>query len=172
MQKFQPYANAAVDALSAMGEAIANGENAFTAFGRSAAASISGILKALAKQNIVEGLSALGKGFFAASNPLTAASAPGFFSAAGYHFAAAAAAGVGAGVAASGASGGGAGRGGVGGAGGLNDSSLGSTEMGQGTITLNLTGGSVLDMSNIDTQRSFLKALETLTNKRAIVIGA
>ena len=170
MAKFEPYANAATDALSAMGEALANGENAFTAFGRSAAASISGILKALAKQNIVEGLSALGKAFFAASNPATAASAPGFFSSAGYHFAAAAAAGVGAGVAAAGASGGG-GRG-VGGAGGLNNSSLGSTEMGQGTITLNLTGGSVLDMSNIDTQRSFLKAIETLTNKRAIVIGA
>jgi len=172
MAKFEPYANAATDALSAMGEALANGENAFTAFGRSAAASISGILKALAKQNIVEGLSALGKAFFAASNPATAASAPGFFSSAGYHFAAAAAAGVGAGVAAAGASGGGGRGGGVGGAGGLNDSSLGSTEMGQGTITLNLTGGSILDMSNIDTQRSFLKALETLTNKRAIVIGA
>ena len=172
MKKFEPLGTAATDALSAMSEAIANGENAFTAFGRSAAASINGILKALAKQNIVEGLSALGKGFFAASNPATAASAPGFFSAAGYHFAAAAAAGVGAGVAAAGAGGGGGRGGGVGGAGGLNDSSLGSTEMGQGTITLNLTGGSVLDMSNIDTQRSFLKAIETLTNKRAIVIGA
>ena len=43
--------------------------------------------------------------------------------------------------------------------------------MAQGYVYINLTGGSLLDMSNIDTQRSFLKAIETLTNKRAIVIG-
>ena len=173
MQKFQLIAMVATDALSAMGEAIANGENAFNAFGRSAANAISGILKALAKQNIVEGLSALGKAFFAASNPATAAAAPGFFTAAGYHFAAAAAAGVGAGVAAAGASGGGAGRGGVGGAGGVNNSNLGrSSAAGQGTVTVNITGGGILDMNNIDTQRSFIRALESITNKRAIVIGA
>jgi hypothetical protein len=172
MAKFEPYANAATDALSAMSEALANGENAFTAFGRSAAASISGILKALAKQNIVEGLSALGKAFFAASNPATAGSAPGFFSAAGYHFAAAAAAGVGAGVAAAGASGGGARGGGVGGAGGVNNSNLGrSSTAGQGTVTINITGGGILDMNNIDTQRSFVRALESVTNKRAVILG-
>jgi len=165
------YANAANDAFGLMFETIGSGGDAFSRLGQGISRVTAQLAKTKAAENIAFGVENLAKsfGFIALGNVASTAAAK---TAAVGHFKTAALWGALGGVAAGASGMGGAGGGGMGGAGGLNDSSLGSTEMGQGTITLNLTGGSILDMSNIDTQRSFLKAIETLTNKRAIVIGA
>lgn len=169
MQELQPYFLAGVDAISAMSAALVTGENAFAAFGKSAVDSIRMILQSIARQNIVEGLSALAQAAGAAfKNP---AAVPGFLASAKLHFAAAAAAGVGAGIAGGIGARGGASGGGIGGRGGLNNSSLGQGGAGQGTVTINITGGGILDMTNADTQRSFVRALESVTNKRAVILG-
>jgi len=105
----------------------------------------------------------LGEGFFAAANPFTAASAPGYFASAAKFFAGAALAGAGSRA----VSGGGAGAGGIGANGGaFNNSQLGRNNFStQQPLTIVIQGG-LLDMSNPDTQRSFVGALETVSNRR------
>lgn len=160
--------------LDIMTKALVEGDNAFKAFGKGARAAITDILRALARQNIVEGLGALGKGFAAAANPLTAFAAGGFFKAASQHFAAAAAAGIGA--AAIGAGGGGSsgvGRGiGPGGSFGFNQSQLGGVAGEQGSLFITIQGGTMLDMSNPETAKAFARALQTATNRRIVFSGA
>lgn len=162
MKSIEPIVYGISDGFDTMIDGLMSGENAFKSFGQGARSAISGILKALAQQNLVEGLGALGKAFAAAANPLTAPSAPGFFKSAAQHFAAAAAAGVGARAV------GGAGGGGIGANGGaFNNSQLGRNSFNnqQQPLTIVIQGG-LLDMSNPDTQRSFVGALETVTNRR------
>lgn len=161
MKSIEPIVYGISDGFDTMIDGLLSGENAFKSFGQGARSAISGILKALAQQNLVEGLGALGKAFAAAANPLTAPSAPGFFKSAAQHFAAAAAAGVGARAV------GGAGGGGIGANGGaFNNSQLGRNNFNtQQPLTIVVQGG-LLDMSNPDTQRSFVGALETISNRR------
>ena len=40
-----------------------------------------------------------------------------------------------------------------------------------GSVTINIVGGGLLDMNNPDTQRSFVKAIESIGNKRVVVSG-
>lgn len=174
LMNVEPFIMGAVSGLELMTQAIMQGENAFKSFGIGARAAITDILRALARQNIVEGLSSLGKGFAAAANPLTAISAGGFFKSAAQHFAAAAAAGVGAAAIGAGGAGGGAGRGGSFGVGGVgfNQSQLGGIAGEQGTLFITIQGGSVLDMSNPETAKAFARALQTATNRRIVFSGA
>ena len=154
------------DGFAGAFEAIGQGENALNSLGKAAQ-------RAVAKAAAAEGQLAFGRGLVEvakaiAGDPVAALSAIKYFAAGAFLSTLAGALGG------SGGARGGGGGGGAGGIGGtnVNSSRLGSTEgMAQGYVYINLTGGSLLDMSNIDTQRSFLKAIETLTNKRAIVIG-
>lgn len=161
----EPFISSAIGGLETMANALASGQNAFKAFGQGAVGAIRSILQALARQNLVEGLSALGKAFAAAANPLTAGSAGGFFASAKQHFLAAAAAGVGSGLLGGGRSA--AGGGSVNG--GFNNSGLGGINGGASPIYITITGGGVLDMNNPETARSFVQALNTVTNRRAII---
>lgn len=151
--------------LEVMAVALVQGENAFQAFGRAAREAIVNELRSIAKKLKVKGLAALAEGYLAASNPLTAGAAPGFFKSAATFFAGAAAAGVGAsGLAAGGGGGGFGGRGG--GFSTFNNSQLGRNNFNtQQPLTIVIQGG-LLDMSNPETQRSFVGALETVTNRR------
>ena len=161
MKTIEPIIFGISDGFDKMVEGIFTGENAFKAFGQGARNAIAGILKALGQQNLVEGLSSLGKGFAAAANPLTAFSAPGFFKSAAQHFAAAAAAGVAARAV------GGAGAGGIGANGGaFNNSQLGRSNFSTTQPLTIVVQGGLLDMSNPDTQRSFVSAMETVSNRR------
>lgn len=161
MKSIEPIVYGISDGFDTMIDGLLSGENAFKSFGQGARSAISGILKALAQQNLVEGLGALGKAFAAAANPLTAPSAGGFFKSAAQHFAAAAAAGVGARAV------GGAGGGGIGANGGaFNNSQLGRNNFNQQQPLTIVVQGGLLDMSNPDTQRSFVGALETISNRR------
>ena len=170
----EPLVSGIASGLDVMTKALVSGENAFKSFGDGARAAITDILRALARQNIVEGLGALGKGFAAAANPLTAFAAGSFFKSAAQHFAAAAAAGVGA--AAIGAGGGGSsgvGRGvGPGGAFGFNQSQLGGVAGEQGALYITIQGGGLLDMNNPETAKAFARALQTATNRRIVFSGA
>jgi hypothetical protein len=170
MKSIEPIVYGISDGFDTMIDGIMSGENAFKSFGKGARSAISGILKALAQQNLVEGLQSLGKAFAAAANPLTAPSAGGFFKSAAQHFAAAAAAGVGARAV------GGAGGGGIGANGGaFNNSQLGRNNFNtQQPLTIIVQGGSLLDMSNPDTVRSFTSALETVSSRRITInrVGA
>jgi hypothetical protein len=146
---------------------IGQGGDVFFALGEAIRSSIAKAAQTEAASEFAQGLKSIAQGIFGVTGPNPLA-----FAAGAKHFAAAAAfAAIGGSIGRSGGSAGGGG-GGVGGSAGVNNSQLGSTQTAQGTVTINLTGGSILDMSNIDTQRSFIKAIETLTNKRAIVIGA
>lgn len=169
MKTIEPIVFGISDGFDMMVNGLMSGENAFLAFGKGARSAIAGILKALAQQNLVEGLGALGKAFAAAANPLTAPSAGGFFKSAAQHFAAAAAAGVGARAV------GGAGGGGIGANGGaFNNSQLGRNNFNtQQPLTIVIQGG-LLDMSNPDTVRSFTSALETVSSRRITInrVGA
>lgn len=151
--------------LEVMAVALVQGENAFQAFGRAAREAIVGELRNLAKKLKVQGLESLAKGYLAAANPLTAAQAPALFKSAATFFAGAAAAGVGASSLAAGGGGGGfGGRGG--GFSTFNNSQLGRNNFNtQQPLTVVIQGG-LLDMSNPETQRSFVGALETVTNRR------
>jgi hypothetical protein len=149
-------------------EAIGQGGNAFGELGKAAKNAVAQAAGAEGRLAFGRGLAELAK---AISNPVTA---PKSLAAAGKFFAAGAFLSTLAGtLGGSGGRGGagGAGGGGIGGAGGLNNSSLGQTGAGQGTVTINITGGGILDMTNADTQRSFVRALESVTNKRAVILG-
>jgi len=167
MKTIEPIVYGIADGFDSMIDGIMSGDNAFKAFGQGARKSIAGILQALGRQNLVEGLGALGKAFAAAANPLTAPSAPGFFKSAAQHFAASAAAGIASRAV------GGAGAGGIGANGGaFNNSQLGQNNFTtQQPLTIVVQGG-LLDMSNPETQRSFVSAMETVSNRRVRMVGA
>lgn len=146
-------------------EAIGAGEATLGSLGKAAQ-------KAVAAAAAAEGRLAFGRGLVEIAkaikgDPTAAMSAAKYFAAGAFLTTLAGA--LGKSASTGGAGGGG---GGVGGSTGVNSSRLGSSEVNQGTITINIAGGSILDMSNIDTQRSFIRAIEAVTNKRAILIGA
>ena len=155
--------------LDIMTTALVQGDNAFKALGKGARESIAGILRSLSTKLKVQGLEAFAQGVKALTNPLEAPRAPGLFKSAALFFAGAAAAGMGsAGVAA----GGGGGTGGFGG--GFSNSQLGRNNFTtQQPLTIVIQGG-LLDMSNPDTQRSFVGALETVSSRRITInrVGA
>lgn len=157
--------NVLADAFSAMGAAIASGQNALNAFGKAAKQAIGQSLQILGREQLVKGLSNLASGFAAAAlGPIGGKSAKDFFKAAGFNFSAAALAGAG-GAALGGTAAGGGGGAGVGG-GGFSNSQLGRNNFStQQPLTIVVQGG-LLDMSNPDTQRSFIGALETVSNRR------
>lgn len=155
--------NALADAFSAMGDALATGQNAMVAFGKAAKQAIGQSLQILGREQLVKGLSNLASGFAAAAlGPIGGKSSKDFFKAAGLNFAAASLAG-----AAGGALGGGAAGGGGVAGGGFSNSQLGRNSFTTQPTTIIVQGGSLLDMSNPDTQRTFIGALETVTNRRA-----
>ena len=153
--------NALADAFSAMGAALAAGKDGLKAFGQAAKQAIGQSLQILGREQLVKGLSNLASGFAAAAlGPIGGKSSKDFFKAAGLNFAAASLAGV-----AGGAMGGSSGAGGVGG-GGFSNSQLGRNTFSTQPTTIIVQGGSLLDMSNPDTQRTFIGALETVSNRR------
>jgi hypothetical protein len=163
--------NALADGFSAMGAAIASGQNALSAFGKAAKQAIGQSLQILGREQLVKGLGNLASGFAASAlGPIGGKSAKDFFKAAGFNFSAAALAGA-AGGAFGGTSPGGGGGAGVGG-GGFSNSQLGRSNFTTQPVTIIVQGGSLLDMSNPDTQRSFVSAMETVTNRRVRMVGA
>lgn len=155
-------ANAIADGFGAMFDAIASGENAFKAFGKAAKQAVAQSLQILGREQLVKGLSNLASGFAAAAlGPIGGKSASEFFKAAGFNFAAASLAGAGAA-----AFGGSGGAGGVGG-GGFSNSQLGRNNFNtQQPTTIIIQGGSLLDMNDPTTQRTFISAIETVSNRR------
>ena len=159
--------NALADGFNAMGAAIATGANALNAFGKAAKQAIGQSLQILGREQLVKGLANLASGFAAAAlGPIGGKSSKDFFKAAGFNFAAASLAGF-----AGGALGGSSGGGGVGG-GAFSNSQLGQNNFStQQPLTIVVQGG-LLDMSNPETQRSFVSAMETVSNRRVRMVGA
>ena len=156
------------DGLSDAFQAIGGGANVFDELGKAAKRSVAQAAAVEGQLAFGRGLAEIAKAF--SGNPVSAAMAAKHFAAGAFLSSLAGALGGGGGG--GGGRGGSGGRGGMGGAGGVNNSSLGrSSAAGQGTVTINITGGGILDMNNIDTQRSFIRALESVTNKRAVVLG-
>jgi hypothetical protein len=151
-----------------MGAAIATGTGALNAFGKAAKQAIGQSLQILGREQLVKGLANLASGFAASAlGPIGGKSAKDFFKAAGFNFSAAALAG-----AAGGALGGGASAGGGVGGGGFSNSQLGRSNFTtQQPLTIVVQGG-LLDMSNPETQRSFVSAMETVSNRRVRMVGA
>lgn len=150
------------DGFDVMTNAIMNGENAFKALEMGARAAVRNILRVFAQEQIAKGIGAIGSALSATALG-NVASAGLFYKSAAKHFAAAAAAGVASGV----VGGGGSNRGG--GGGGFSNSGLGSTPSQSGPIIITIAGGGILDMNNPETARSFVNALNTVTNRRAII---
>lgn len=167
MRTISSTVNSVAEGLDVMTQGLIDGQNGFLALGNGARAAARGILRAFAQEQIAKGVGALGDAFKAtASGNLLSAGL--FTKAATKHFAAAALAGVGAG-----AIGGGAGAGL--GAGGFSNTQLGRVNFqGQQPLTIIVQGGSLLDMSNPDTVRSFTSALETVSSRRITInrVGA
>ena len=160
MQYIEPLIYSIGAGFDVMVDAIFAGKNAFDAFGRGVRAIIVQELKNLAQTFIVKGTGQIAEGLANLANPLTAPSAALNFKSAAKYFAGAALAGVGSRAAAGNAAGGtGAGQ-------AFNNSQLGRNNFNtQQPLTIVIQGG-LLDMSNPDTQRSFVGALETVTNRR------
>ncbi len=159
IQYIEPAIYAIATGFDVMVDAIMSGKNAFDALGRGIRAAVVQELKNLSQTFIVKGIGALADGLAetAKGNILSAGL---FYKSSAKYFAAAAAAGVGSRAVAGNASGGtGAGQ-------AFNNSQLGrGTFSTQQPLTIVVQGG-LLDMSNPDTQRSFVGALETISNRR------
>jgi hypothetical protein len=162
LNNISTYTTAAADAFNLMFSVIGQGGDAFKNLGRGFAQLISGLARSKVAENIAYAVENLGKAFGniaignlpgAAANKAAAAS----------HFKAAALWGVLSGV---GAAAGGAGAAGGGTGGAFNNSQLGRNNFStQQPLTIVVQGG-LLDMSNPDTQRSFVSAMETVSNRR------
>ena len=159
--------NALSEGFELMFSVIGQGGNAFKNLGRGFIQLTSGLAKSKAAENIAYAIENFAKaiGFTATGELLRAAAAKK--SAVGHLKAAASWSALAGATAAAGnaASGGGGGGGGA----GFSDSQLGrNTLNNQQPLTIIVQGG-LLDMSNPDTQRSFVGALETVTNRRVMI---
>ena len=162
LQTIAQYAYGIADGFDVMTNAIMNGANGFKALEMGARAAVRNILRVFAQEQIAKGIASIGSALSAAAIG-NAASAGLFYKSAAQHFAAAAAAGVAGGVI-----GGGSNRGG-GGGGGFSNSNLGGAGSGGAPIFITITGGGILDMNNPETARAFVNALQTATNRRAVL---
>jgi hypothetical protein len=140
----QPYADFVGGLFGTFSQALASGQSATEAFAESAKQAIAGVLSALAKEFGAKSLAALAGGFAALTNPLTAATAPGFFKSAALYAAAAAAAGAGSAFVS--ASGGGAAVPSVGGGAAATAGGVGGTgnSLGGSSQQSNATPGSIV----------------------------
>lgn len=167
-EKIRSYYEAASDAIQVMLSAIGEGGRALTNIGTGLLNISAGLFKSKAAENIAFALENFAKaaGYLAVGNLPGAAIAR---KAAGTHLLAAAKFSVLAGAASAGSGAIGANNpGAAGNGGGFSNSIVGrNTFFPKETVTIIVQGGSLLDMSNPDTQRSFVGALETVTNRRA-----
>jgi hypothetical protein len=148
-----------------MFSAIGQGGNALRNLGRGFGQLLSGLARSKVAENVAYAVENLAK----AIGNTAIGNLPGAAlnkAAAAQHFKAAALWGVlGGGAAAAG----GGGVGGAGGAGGFSNSNLGNTGGGGAPIFITISGGGILDMNNPEVARSFVNALNTATNRRAII---
>ena len=149
------------ESFTLLAESVGKGKDSFPAFGRAFAQMISGYARQKAALQVGESLENVAKGISAASNPLTAPLAAGFFAAAAKHAAAAAAFGIVAGGASNIA--------GQGGGGGGAQSNFGQTETSEkiGDVTVIFPDG-LIDLSNPATQRQFSKLINEIGGNRQI----
>jgi len=163
-------AQAASEGWQMMFEVIGQGGNALGNLGKGFARLIAGLAKNKAAENIAFAVENLAKafGFIALGNVPSAGAAK---SAAAGHFKAAALWGA-LGGGATAAAGGASGPGGIGGGGAFSQSMVGQNNFStQQPLTIVVQGG-LLDMSNPETQRSFVSAMETVSNRRVRMVGA
>lgn len=163
MQSISQLAYNISDGFDVMTEAIMQGNNAFKSLEMGARAAARNILRSFAQEQIAKGIGAIGSALTATATG-NFPSAGLFYQSAAKHFAAAAAAGF-----AGGAIGGGGSNRGGGVGGGFNNSNLGQVGGQRSPIYITISGGGILDMNNPETARSFVAALGTLTDRRAII---